>query len=186
MNPPLFAYHLSNSLPNLVCQRHLRTFFPCPFASESIEHLAGSEKSRNSWVSPCFVRSVILNAKWKPTNRMVGSTSIRDAVPLYVTLLVFGGQIGLPVFVATMLLSSKVKRHGSLINFCATWIIYSVVYCLTYVSITFPVGLLSWQQTVYTKGIGILKTPSHWRAELKRYLCMVLCLCVFRLSEGIE
>lgn len=52
----------------------------------------------------------------------------------------------MPLFVATMLVSSKVKRHMTLINFCWTWIIYSIVYCLTYaafVSLVIPVKLIN-------------------------------------------
>lgn len=55
---------------------------------------------------------------------------------LYVFLQVAGGQVGLPLFVVTMLVSSKVKRHLTLINFCWTWIVYSIVYCLTYVKVS--------------------------------------------------
>ncbi|KAH8108711.1 hypothetical protein DFH11DRAFT_1069631 [Phellopilus nigrolimitatus] len=51
--------------------------------------------------------------------------------PLFVFLQVFGGQIGLPLFVGTMIFSRSVKRHLTLVNFCVSWIIYSVVYCLS-------------------------------------------------------
>lgn len=90
---------------------------------------------------------------------MSDTTSIREAVPLYVTLLVFGGQIGLPVFVATMMLSSKVRRHGSLINFCATWIIYSIVYCLTCVTVNdslWAVELIIDSDSIY---------EGHWHSQ---------------------
>ena len=51
---------------------------------------------------------------------------------LFVALQVIGGQIGLPLFVATMLLARSVKRHFILMNFCFSWIFYSIAYCLTY------------------------------------------------------
>lgn len=50
---------------------------------------------------------------------------------LFISLQVIGGQIGLPLFIATMLLARSVKRHYILVNFCFSWIVYSVAYCLT-------------------------------------------------------
>lgn len=52
---------------------------------------------------------------------------------LFIILQVIGGQFGIPLFIATMLFSSRVKRHLMLVNFCGSWIIYSIVYCLTFV-----------------------------------------------------
>ncbi|TDL26181.1 hypothetical protein BD410DRAFT_826041 [Rickenella mellea] len=52
---------------------------------------------------------------------------------ILVALQVIGGQVALPLFVGTVLISRKlrVKTCPTLINFCITWIIYSVIYCLT-------------------------------------------------------
>jgi len=61
----------------------------------------------------------------------VPSTRISQLTPLFVTLQVIGGQVGLPLFIGTMLFSKKIKRHLMLVNFCGSWIIYSIVYCLT-------------------------------------------------------
>ena len=63
----------------------------------------------------------------------VPPAQIGQLKPLFVTLQVIGGQVGLPLFIGTMLFSKKVKRHLMLVNFCGSWIIYSIVYCLTYV-----------------------------------------------------
>jgi len=48
----------------------------------------------------------------------------------YVALHIIGGQIGLPIIIVTFLLAKNVNRHPTLVNFCITWIIYSVSYCL--------------------------------------------------------
>ncbi|TDL26567.1 hypothetical protein BD410DRAFT_882098 [Rickenella mellea] len=52
---------------------------------------------------------------------------------LLVALQIFGGQIALPLFVGTLLVSGRLRAvaHPVLINFCITWILYSIVYCLT-------------------------------------------------------
>ena len=57
---------------------------------------------------------------------------------LFIILQIFGGQVGLPVFVGTMILAPSVKRHWTLINFLVSWIMYSMVFCLTYVPGGFP------------------------------------------------
>jgi hypothetical protein len=62
---------------------------------------------------------------------------------IYLALLVAGGYIGLPVVVVTFLVSRKVSRHPAIINFCITWIIYSVVYTLLCVSLTLTETCLS-------------------------------------------
>lgn len=76
----------------------------------------------------------------------MSTMSYSGPTSLFVFLQAAGGQVGLPLFVATMLVSSKVKRHMTLINFCWTWIIYSIVYCLTYaafVSLVIPFKLIN-------------------------------------------
>ncbi|KAF9245786.1 hypothetical protein BU15DRAFT_40756, partial [Melanogaster broomeanus] len=55
---------------------------------------------------------------------------LRHFTSVYLALLIIGGQIGLPIVVITALICKKVTWHPTLINFCITWIIYSVVYCL--------------------------------------------------------
>lgn len=59
------------------------------------------------------------------------SKSIAHFRTLFVFLQAFGGQVGLPLFVGTMIMAPSVKRHWTLINFLISWIIYSVVYSLT-------------------------------------------------------
>ena len=62
----------------------------------------------------------------------VASTSnLQGLTPLWLFLHIAGGQIGLPLAVFTnILLSRSTGKNLTLINFCVTWIIYSVVYCL--------------------------------------------------------
>ena len=48
----------------------------------------------------------------------------------YLALLISGGQIGLPIVVLTASVCKKVNWHPTIFNFCITWIVYSIVYCL--------------------------------------------------------
>lgn len=50
--------------------------------------------------------------------------------PVFLTLHIIGGQIILPILVATCICSKTVMRHPTLINFLSTWIIHSVCSCL--------------------------------------------------------
>jgi len=52
---------------------------------------------------------------------------------LYLAFLIGGGQVGLPIIIATFLFT-KVHRHPTLINFCITWVIYSVSYSILLLS----------------------------------------------------
>ncbi|KAI5120773.1 hypothetical protein M0805_004736 [Coniferiporia weirii] len=70
-------------------------------------------------------------ANTEPDSFNAPSESVRRLKLLFVFLQAFGGQIGLPLFVGTMLIAPGVKRHLTLVNFLASWIINSVVYCLT-------------------------------------------------------
>ncbi|KAI0706114.1 hypothetical protein BC835DRAFT_1409746 [Cytidiella melzeri] len=51
---------------------------------------------------------------------------------VYLTLHIAGGHIGLPILVSTFFLSKRVHRPATVINFCITWIIYSVSYTLLF------------------------------------------------------
>ncbi|KAI0375183.1 hypothetical protein BV20DRAFT_253376 [Pilatotrama ljubarskyi] len=50
--------------------------------------------------------------------------------PVFLAIHVIGGHIGLPLVVATYLFSKTARRHPTIINFCAIWILYSIIYCL--------------------------------------------------------
>ncbi|KAH7886119.1 hypothetical protein F5I97DRAFT_1877770 [Phlebopus sp. FC_14] len=56
--------------------------------------------------------------------------NLRYLAPVFLGLLVTGGQVGLPIIVLTALVSKNVSWHPTLINLCVTWMIYSVIYCL--------------------------------------------------------
>ncbi|KAL5512797.1 hypothetical protein ACEPAG_3063 [Sanghuangporus baumii] len=73
-----------------------------------------------------FIRREIAD---NPAN--IPSQSVKKYEALFIFLQVFGGQIGMPLFIVTMMFAPSVKRHLTLVNFCASWIIYSIVYCLT-------------------------------------------------------
>ncbi|TDL30005.1 hypothetical protein BD410DRAFT_893190 [Rickenella mellea] len=49
----------------------------------------------------------------------------------YAALHMIGGHVGLPLFVGTIMLSKRLHAHYSMLNFCLTWIIFSIVFCLT-------------------------------------------------------
>lgn len=73
-----------------------------------------------------------------PTNDIdsdIPSKRVGKYNALFVVLQVLGGQIGLPLFIATMLIAPNVKKHLTLVNFFLSWIIYSIVYCLAYVAL---------------------------------------------------
>ncbi|KAI0830493.1 hypothetical protein BC628DRAFT_872170 [Trametes gibbosa] len=55
---------------------------------------------------------------------------LRGLTPVFLTIHVLGGHIGLPLLVATFLFSKTAKRHTTIINFCVIWILYSIIYCL--------------------------------------------------------
>lgn len=51
-------------------------------------------------------------------------------IPPYFALHIVGGHIGLPILVLTFIISKRAKRSITVINFCITWILFSVSYCL--------------------------------------------------------
>lgn len=56
--------------------------------------------------------------------------NLEHLTPLYLALQIIGGQIGLPIIITTILFSKRISRHPTLINFCITWVIYSISYCI--------------------------------------------------------
>lgn len=48
----------------------------------------------------------------------------------YFALHIAGGHIGMPILVLLFIVSKRVHRPASVINFCVTWVIYSVAYSL--------------------------------------------------------
>ncbi|GBE77733.1 hypothetical protein SCP_0106150 [Sparassis crispa] len=58
--------------------------------------------------------------------------NLRSLTPVYLALHIVGGHMALPILVFIYLVSKKVRahRHPTVVNFCVTWIIYSVTYCL--------------------------------------------------------
>ncbi|KAI0756825.1 hypothetical protein C8Q80DRAFT_1091399 [Daedaleopsis nitida] len=55
---------------------------------------------------------------------------MRGLDSVFFAIHILGGHIGLPILVATFLFSKTAKRHPTVINFCVTWILYSIIYCL--------------------------------------------------------
>ncbi|PAV22785.1 hypothetical protein PNOK_0274200 [Pyrrhoderma noxium] len=58
---------------------------------------------------------------------------LHGLAPAWLGLHIAGGQVGLPFLVLTLLLSRKFMgrpKFLTLINFCVTWIVYSISYCL--------------------------------------------------------
>lgn len=48
----------------------------------------------------------------------------------YFALQLAGGHVGLPILVLIFIFSRRVHRPASVVNFCLTWILYSVSYSL--------------------------------------------------------
>ncbi|KAI0673318.1 hypothetical protein C8Q78DRAFT_616070 [Trametes maxima] len=55
---------------------------------------------------------------------------LQPLTPVFLTIHLAGGHIGLPILVATFLFSKNAKRHATVVNFCVIWILYSIIYCL--------------------------------------------------------
>ena len=55
---------------------------------------------------------------------------LRYLTPVFFAIHLVGGHIGLPILVATFTFSKTAKRHPTVVNFCMTWIVYSIIYCL--------------------------------------------------------
>ncbi len=55
---------------------------------------------------------------------------LRNLTSVFFAIHLAGGHIGLPILVATFLLSKTANRHPTVINFCIIWILYSIIYCL--------------------------------------------------------
>ena len=64
-------------------------------------------------------------------------------VPAFVTLLVIGGQVGLPILILTCLRFKRLNRHSTFVNCCLASIIYSLVFSilLSLFSLSLPVHL---------------------------------------------
>ena len=58
------------------------------------------------------------------------SPDLSGLTPVFFAIHLAGGHIGLPILVGTFLFSKTAKRHPTIVNFCVTWIFYSVIYCL--------------------------------------------------------
>ncbi|KAH6916981.1 hypothetical protein BKA70DRAFT_1417760 [Coprinopsis sp. MPI-PUGE-AT-0042] len=99
------------------------------------------------------------------TGRDIGVLAPRDMppipdlghlAPVFLTLHIVGGQIILPILVATCAWSKSVIRHPTLINFLSTWIIHSVCSCLLLYSKepihTSPAGPICFAQSALTHG----------------------------------
>lgn len=59
-----------------------------------------------------------------------GIPNFKHLVPTYLALHIIGGLVCLPALIATFIFSNKVTCHPTLINFCCTWVIYSISYCI--------------------------------------------------------
>ncbi|KII94091.1 hypothetical protein PLICRDRAFT_50077 [Plicaturopsis crispa FD-325 SS-3] len=57
---------------------------------------------------------------------------MKSLTKAFLALHLIGGHIGLPILVLTFLFAKNVSRHPTLINFCVTWIVYSITYCLSF------------------------------------------------------
>ncbi|TDL23144.1 hypothetical protein BD410DRAFT_169797 [Rickenella mellea] len=123
-----------------------------------------------------------------------------------------GGHVGLPLFVATMLLSKRVYGHYTMINYCIIWIVFSIVFCLTvydrHKNYSGAGASLCYVQAAMTQGAvpmattghvflvihiweGLRMTPIAWTAQnpkIWRAICVVspyTVFAIFALVTGI-
>ncbi|KAL0951538.1 hypothetical protein HGRIS_008222 [Hohenbuehelia grisea] len=61
---------------------------------------------------------------------MPAAPNLQHLSPAYFAFHIAGGHIGLPILVLTFLFAKSITRHPTLINFCVTWIIYSISYSI--------------------------------------------------------
>ena len=60
-------------------------------------------------------------------------TGTGSLMATYVGLHIAGGHVGMPVLVLLFLCSKRIQRPVTVINFCITWILFSMSYCLSWV-----------------------------------------------------
>ena len=75
-------------------------------------------------------------------------------IAVFLAFHITGGLVGLPVIFMSIILSRQMHRHPTLLNFCATWTIASVVYTLLYDKLHngSPTTLLMDSLEVYSPG----------------------------------
>lgn len=56
----------------------------------------------------------------------------------FLVLLVLGGHVGMVLILSTILLSRHILRNPIFVNFCITWMLYTLSYTLLSVTITSP------------------------------------------------
>lgn len=64
-----------------------------------------------------------------PDSLQVGTSPVRGTQGEFIAWMVLNiwpSHIGLPILIAAIFLSKKVKRHPTLINLCCTWILVGV------------------------------------------------------------
>jgi len=63
----------------------------------------------------------------QPSAQLVDLSRLETA---FIAVHIIGGHIGIPLLVLTFLLSKRVHTHPTLVNFCCSWILYSVAFCM--------------------------------------------------------
>ncbi|KAI5123861.1 hypothetical protein M0805_005678 [Coniferiporia weirii] len=56
--------------------------------------------------------------------------SSTSATVMFFLLQILGGHIGVPIILLTLFVAKGVRRHPMLVNFLATWVIYSTSFCI--------------------------------------------------------
>ncbi|KAG1757158.1 hypothetical protein EDB19DRAFT_15152 [Suillus lakei] len=60
----------------------------------------------------------------------ISPPNLKHLISVYLSLLIAGGHILLPIIITTALLHKKLCWHPTLINLCMTWVFYSIIHCL--------------------------------------------------------
>lgn len=75
-------------------------------------------------------RHVISRRMFEAADDLYHLSGLESLTSVFFGLHIVGGHVGLPILVLTFLFSKKVSRHPTIVNFCVTWILYSVSFCL--------------------------------------------------------
>jgi hypothetical protein len=63
----------------------------------------------------------------------------RGLLTAFLALQILGGHVGIPLMLLTIFFSRQIMRHPIFVNFCATWILFTLSYTLLSVNLLHPV-----------------------------------------------
>jgi len=115
-----------------------------------------------------------------PTNEVEASGGNTTLI-VFLALQIIGGQVGVPFILFTVFLSpDTVRRHACFVNFCISWLIYSVSYVLLLyggqIDTPDPPHSLCLAQTALTYGAGPMASLASFIFVLQIYVALSAAL----------